>query len=77
MAEKLTKDTPRAAARRTGPLQFLQEVRREASKVTWPTRKETTLTTIMVFIMVAIATAFFFAVDWLLGNGIRLLLSLG
>ena len=45
------------------PFKFLQEVRSETSKVTWPTRKETVITTIMVFIMVAVASVFFFAAD--------------
>ena len=41
------------------PFKFLQEVRAEAQKVTWPTRKETTVTTIMVFVMVVVASIFF------------------
>ena len=45
------------------PFKFLQEVRTEASKVTWPTRRETTITTIMVFIMVAVSSVFFLAAD--------------
>jgi preprotein translocase subunit SecE len=45
------------------PFKFLQEVRTETAKVTWPTRKETTITTIMVFVMVALASIFFFVAD--------------
>ena len=45
------------------PFKFLQEVRSETAKVTWPTRRETTITTIMVFVMVALASIFFFASD--------------
>lgn len=45
------------------PFKFLQEVRAEASKVTWPSRKETTITTVMVFIMVAVSSIFFLAAD--------------
>ncbi len=45
------------------PFKFLQEVRSETSKVTWPTRRETTITTIMVFIMVAVSSVFFFVAD--------------
>ena len=45
------------------PFKFLQEVRAEAQKVTWPTRRETAITTIMVFIMVLVASVFFFAAD--------------
>lgn len=45
------------------PFKFMQEVRAEASKVTWPTRKETMITTVMVFIMVAVSSVFFLAAD--------------
>lgn len=45
------------------PFKFLQEVRAETQKVTWPTRKETTVTTIMVFVMVAVAAIFFLLAD--------------
>ncbi|ETR75592.1 preprotein translocase subunit SecE [Afipia sp. P52-10] len=45
------------------PFKFLQEVRAETSKVTWPTRRETVITTIMVFIMVAVSSVFFLAAD--------------
>ncbi len=55
---------------------FFGEVRQEARKVTWTTRKETVITTIMVFIMVAIAAVFFFVVDMVLGVAIKALLSL-
>ena len=50
----------------TSPFKFLQEVRSETAKVTWPSRKETTVTTIMVFVMVALASVFFFASDQLI-----------
>ena len=45
------------------PFKFLQEVRSETAKVTWPTRRETVITTIMVFIMVAVSSVFFFVAD--------------
>lgn len=45
------------------PFKFLQEVRTETSKVTWPTRRETMITTLMVFVMVALASIFFFVAD--------------
>ena len=45
------------------PFKFLQEVRAETEKVTWPTRRETAITTVMVFIMVLIASVFFLAAD--------------
>ena len=59
------------------PLEFFRQVRQEVAKVTWPTRKETTLTTTMVFAMVVLASIFFLAVDatlstlisWILGFG--------
>ncbi len=59
------------------PGQFIREVRREVSKVTWPTRKETMVTTGMVFIMVFLAAMFFLMVDWFLAQGVRLILGLG
>lgn len=59
------------------PGQFIREVRQEVSKVTWPTRKETTVTTIMVFIMVALAAIFFLLVDWGLSHLVKLVLGLG
>jgi preprotein translocase subunit SecE len=61
--------------RRVSPLQFLQEVRREMSKVTWPTWKETWLTTMMVFIMVGLTMVFFFFVDMVLLYGEQLLIG--
>jgi len=59
----------------TNPLQFLQQVRAEVSKVVWPTRRETLLTTVMVFIMAALTAIFFFFVDWLIRNGLVLILG--
>ena len=56
-------------ARRTTPVEFFQQVRREAKKVTWPSWKETWLTTMMVFIMVGLTMAFFAVVDFLLQYG--------
>jgi preprotein translocase subunit SecE len=48
---------------RTSPIKFLQEVRAEGQKVTWPTRRETMITTLMVFIMTAAASIFFLISD--------------
>ena len=48
---------------RTSPIKFLQEVRAEGQKVTWPTRRETMITTLMVFIMTAMASVFFLISD--------------
>ena len=60
----------------TNPLEFLQEVRAEGAKVTWPTRRETTITTIMVFVMVALASIFFFAADQIIRYIVTLLLGI-
>ncbi|MEX2519342.1 MAG: preprotein translocase subunit SecE [Paracoccaceae bacterium] len=62
---------------RTNPAQFIQQVRAEAAKVVWPTRKETGLTTVMVFIMAALAAVFFFMVDQVIALGIDQVLRLG
>tara|TARA_R110002110_G_C13447679_1_gene716750 strand:+ start:145 stop:342 length:198 start_codon:yes stop_codon:yes gene_type:complete len=62
---------------KTNPLQFFQQVRSEALKVTWPTWRETTVTTIMVFIMVAFATVFFFLADLALSKGVAFVLGIG
>lgn len=56
--------------KKTNPLEFLQQVRNEGSKVTWTSRNETVVSTIMVLIMVAIMALFFFGVDQLLRAGI-------
>jgi preprotein translocase subunit SecE len=73
-----TKEVPAAEpVRRVGPIQFFQEVRRETSKVTWPTWKETWLTSVMVFIMVLLTMVFFFVVDSVLGWGVTKLLGMG
>lgn len=65
-----------APPHREGFLKFFREVKREGvDKVTWPTWKETWLTTLMVFIMVGITMVFFFAVDWILALGERWLIG--
>ena len=63
------------ARRRVSPVQFFQEVRREMSKVTWPSWKETWLTTVMVFIMVGLTMVFFAFVDFVLNYGELLLIG--
>jgi preprotein translocase subunit SecE len=73
-ADTAGKDLP-APRRRGNPLSFFVEVRRETSKVTWPSWKETWLTSMMVFIMVGITMVFFFGVDALLAYGERLLIG--
>jgi len=62
---------------KASPVKFIEEVRQEVSRVTWPTRKETVVTTAMVFVMVFIAAAFFFVVDQIFSAGVRLVFGLG
>ena len=62
---------------KTNPGEFVREVRQEVSKVTWPTRKETSVTTAMVFVMLFLLMIFFFFVDQVLSWGIRLILGIG
>ena len=57
--------------------EFIQQVRQEMARVTWPTRKETLVTTGMVFLMVFVAAIFFFLVDQVLSYGVRLVYGLG
>src|SRR5262249_16768900 len=59
------------------PFKFLQEVRAEAQKVTWPSRRETAITTAMVFVMVAIASIFFLVADQVMRMFVTLILGLG
>ena len=60
---------------KVSPFKFLQEVRAEAQKVTWPTRKETTVTTIMVFVMVLLASLFFLLADQLMRVAVSFILG--
>jgi len=62
---------------RTSPFKFLQEVREETNKVTWPSRRETLITTGMVFVMVAIASVFFFLADQIIRFLVTLVLGIG
>jgi preprotein translocase subunit SecE len=64
-------------AERTNPFVFLQQVRSEVSKVVWPSRRETTITTAMVFVFVILASIFFFVADQLMAWGVSRLLGLG
>lgn len=59
------------------PVEFIQEVRQEVSKVTWPTWKEVWITTLMVLIMVSVASVFFLVTDQALGYLVRLVLGGG
>jgi preprotein translocase subunit SecE len=62
---------------KTSPAEFAQQVRQEIARVTWPSRKETMVTTAMVFLMVFVAAAFFFVVDQILSYGVRLVFGIG
>ncbi len=64
-------------ASKTNPFTFLQQVRSEASKVTWPSRRETVISTVMVLFMVIFASLFFFAADQLIGWLISFVLNIG
>lgn len=64
-------------ASRTNPFTFLQQVRAETAKVTWPSRRETVISTVMVLIMVFIAAIFFFVADQALSFLIGLVLNIG
>ena len=59
------------------PVEFVREVRREVTKVTWPSRKETLVTTAMVFVMVILSALFFLVVDQVMALGVRLVLGVG
>jgi preprotein translocase subunit SecE len=60
---------------KTNPLQFVQQVRSEVSKVVWPNRREVIVTSIMVFIMAMLTALFFFFVDWTIRIGLQLVLG--
>ncbi|MEO0342927.1 MAG: preprotein translocase subunit SecE [Pseudomonadota bacterium] len=56
------------------PIKFIEQVRSEVSKIVWPNRRETTITTIMVFVMAALFAMFFFLVDQIIQFGLGFLL---
>jgi len=62
---------------KTTPGEFVRQVRQEMARVTWPTRKEVTVTTIMVFVVVFVLAVFFLLVDQVLALGVRLILGIG
>lgn len=64
-------------ASKMNPFTFLQQVRAETLKVTWPTQRETVISTLMVFAMAFFAAAFFFGADQLFGLLISLVLNVG
>jgi preprotein translocase subunit SecE len=64
-------------ASRTNPFTFLQQVRSEAAKIVWPTRRETAISTAMVFVFVVMASLFFLLADQILSLGVSYLLGIG
>ena len=62
---------------KTSPVEFVRQVRQEASKVTWPTRKETLITTATVLAMVVLVALFFFVIDQFFAWGVQVILGLG
>ena len=62
---------------KTSPFEFAQQVRQEIAKVTWPSRKETLISTGMVFVMVFLAAVFFFVLDQVLHHIVRLIMGIG
>jgi preprotein translocase subunit SecE len=67
---------PAPPKKKTNPMQFLREVRAEARKISWTSRKETWITSVMVLIMVVITAIFFMIVDWGLGTAVAQILKL-
>ena len=61
---------------KVSPFKFLQDVRSEVDKVTWPTRRETVITTIMVFIMVALSSILFLVADQIIRFAITFVLGI-
>lgn len=64
-------------ASKTNPFTFVQQVRTETSKVTWPSRRETVVSTVMVLVMVVLAALFFFAADQIIGWVLGYILQVG
>ncbi|MGO4441337.1 preprotein translocase subunit SecE [Rhizobium sp. RAF56] len=64
-------------ASKSNPFAFLQQVRSETAKITWPSRRETMISTVMVLIMVVFAALFFFAADQLIGWILSYVLHVG
>jgi preprotein translocase subunit SecE len=62
---------------KNSPIEFAQQVRQEFYKITWPTRKETTVTTAMVFVMVILAAIFFLISDMVIGTVVDFVLEIG
>lgn len=74
---KADKPAPAEKKKRVGPMTYFRQVYLEGKKVTWTSRNETIVSTIMVLIMCVIAAVFFWALDWTINTGIQFLLGLG
>ena len=74
--QTVTVDAP-APKKKTSIPQFFQQVQAEARKIVWPSRKETWITSVMVFIMVIISALFFWGVDFALGAAFQRIIALG
>lgn len=61
----------------SNPAKFMREVRQEVNKVTWPTRKETTVSATMVIIITTIMAIFFLITDSLIGSAVQWILGIG
>jgi len=64
-------------AERFNPFSFLQEVRAEAAKIVWPSRRETVISTVMVVVMAVLASIFFLLADQVLAYGVEFVLGVG
>ncbi len=62
---------------KNGPVEFVRQVKSEAKKVTWPSRQETTVSMIAVFVMVFISSIFLYFADQIIAYGIRLIMGFG
>jgi preprotein translocase subunit SecE len=65
------------ASKTTNPFTFMQQVRAETAKVTWPSRRETMISTVMVLVFAALAMVFFFAADQIMAFGVEFILGIG
>jgi preprotein translocase SecE subunit len=70
-------DRRHMASKTTNPFVFLQQVRSETAKVTWPSRRETMISTVMVLAFAVIAMIFFFTADQLMGLAVEQILGIG
>lgn len=62
---------------KTGPVEFFKQVRSEARKIIWPSRRETTVSTIAVFIMVFVASLFLYLADQIMASAVHFIVGLG